>query len=341
MVYEQDREASAVLLRLAVQHMSQHAAALTPTCYAVWYEYLAGINPRLTLGMDERLMDGGVLADASIEELYRSYCSEFSLEKQQSIREASQNVLGSIRQQAEAVRAHSHEFGGQLEQSASNMNGQTDAGVLRDIIAQLHGETAAVASSMHDLSHSLERSQEEIDELRCQLDNARAEALLDPLTGVMNRRGFDKRMEEFYGIARQKQLPLSLAVLDIDHFKLVNDSYGHLFGDRVIRGLAQILKANIKGRDTVARLGGEEFGLLLPETETEGALALCEKIRSTMAGSRIRRASNNQEIGGITVSIGVATLMPGEDRNAFFDRADQAMYAAKAAGRNQITVAQI
>lgn len=341
MVYEENRETSAGLLRLAVQRMSQHPAALTPICYTVWYEYLAGINPRLKQSMDARLKEGDLLDDTAIEDLYRRYCSEFSIEMQQNIREASQRILGNIRQHAEEARLRTSEFGGQLEQSASFLTVQDDAEALQKVIARLQGETTSMASSMHGLSKSLEKSQSEIDELRRHLDNARAEALVDPLTGVMNRRGFDARMRELLESARLEHAPLSLAVLDIDFFKKVNDNYGHLFGDQVIRGLAQILKANVKGRDAVARLGGEEFGLLLPETGLDGARVLSEKIRRMMELSKIRRASKNEDIGGITVSIGVATLGDDEDPSVFFDRADKALYASKGNGRNQVTVAQL
>jgi diguanylate cyclase len=337
--YQEDRETSAGLLRLAVQRMSQHTAALTPICYTVWYEYLAGINPRLTRILDARLKEGDVLDDKSIADLYRRYCSEFSIEMQQNIRQTSQNILGNIRQHAEDARARADAFGGQLVESASSLSGQSDADALKHIISHLQGETISVATSMQGLSKSLEESQNAIEQLRKQLDNARAEALVDPLTGVMNRRGFDTKMGELLDQSRLDHTPLSLAVLDIDHFKNVNDNYGHLFGDQVIRGLAQILKANIKGRDAVARLGGEEFGLLLPETNLEGAQALSEKIRRMMEASKIRRANKNEEVGGITVSIGVTTLHDHEDPSAFYDRADQAMYASKGNGRNRVTVA--
>lgn len=341
MEYEEDRETSAGLLRLAVQRMSQHAAALTPICYTVWYEYLAGINPRLTSILDSRLKDGETLDDKAIADLYRRYCSEFSIEMQQNIRETSRNILGNIRQHAEDARIRASTFGGKLEQSASALTGQSDAESLKNIITHLQGETISVANSMQGLSKSLEESQNAIEELRKQLENARAEAMVDPLTGVMNRRGFDSKMVELLDQSRSEHTPLSLAVLDIDHFKTVNDNYGHLFGDQVIRGLAQILKANIKGRDAVARLGGEEFGLLLPETSLEGAQALSEKIRKMMESSKIRRSSKNEEIGGITVSIGVATLQGDEEPSVFYDRADQAMYASKGNGRNRVTVAQL
>lgn len=337
MEYNEDREASAGLLRLAVQRMSQHAAALTPICYTVWYEYLAGVNPRLEQRMELLLKENPMLGDAEIQDLFKRYCSEFSIEMQKNIRDDAQRILGNIKQFAEDARHSTSEFGGHLKQSANVLSNQNDSASLQKVIAQLHGETTSMVTTMHGLSENLASSQHEINALRQQLENARAEAMVDPLTGVMNRRGFNLRMDESLEDSRREQRPLSLVLVDIDFFKKINDSYGHLFGDKVIRGLAEVLKANIKGKDTVARLGGEEFGLLLPETDLSGAKVLSEKIRRTMELSKIRRLDKNEQIGGITISLGVAMLSDQEDPMKFFDRADKALYASKGNGRNQVT----
>ena len=339
MEYQENREASAGLLRLAVQRMSQHPAALTPVCYTVWYEYLAGINPRLNQRMELLLKENPALGDAEVQDLYKRYCSEFSIEMQKNIREDAQRILVNIQQYAEDARHSTSEFGGHLEESATYLTGQSDMATLQNVISQLQGETLEMVTTMHGLSENLANSQHEIDALRKQLENARAEAMVDPLTGVMNRRGFNLRMDESLADSKREHSPLSLVLVDIDFFKKINDGYGHLFGDKVIRGLAEVLKANIKGKDTVARLGGEEFGLLLPETDLAGAQALSEKIRRTMELSKIRRLDRDEQVGGITISLGVAMLSDQEDQIRFFDRADKALYASKSNGRNQVTLA--
>jgi len=132
---------------------------------------------------------------------------------------------------------------------------------------------------------------------------------------------------------------ISLIMLDIDHFKKINDTHGHLFGDKVIRGIAEVLKANVKGKDAIARLGGEEFGVLLPETSLSGAQALADKIRQTVEKGRIRRQDGKGEVGGITVSLGVAELNRAEDTAAFLNRADKALYFSKENGRNRVSLA--
>ncbi|HPU54388.1 MAG TPA: GGDEF domain-containing protein, partial [Burkholderiaceae bacterium] len=128
----------------------------------------------------------------------------------------------------------------------------------------------------------------------------------------------------------------SLLMVDIDHFKKVNDTCGHLFGDRVLQGVARAIAATVKGRDIAARFGGEEFSVLLPGTDSVGAVCVAEQIREAVSGIRIRRAQSEQTIASVTVSVGVAQRTPGEAFDAWFDRADKALYKAKNNGRNRV-----
>jgi diguanylate cyclase len=134
--------------------------------------------------------------------------------------------------------------------------------------------------------------------------------------------------------------PPSLLMIDVDHFKAINDNHGHLIGDRVIRFVAQTVQKNIKGQDIAARYGGEEFTVLLPSTGTKGAEAVAEAIRIAVAGAQLVRADNKKPLGQITVSAGVATYQPGEDMMDLINRADQALYRAKNAGRNRTCLAE-
>ena len=120
---------------------------------------------------------------------------------------------------------------------------------------------------------------------------------------------------------------------------MVNDTYGHVLGDKVIRAVAHVLRSSIKGRDVAARLGGEEFAVLLPQTSLLGAAALAEQIRRTVEQGRICRPDGDESIGQVTLSVGVAAAKPGDTLEALLERADAAMYTAKRAGRNRVSVA--
>jgi diguanylate cyclase (GGDEF)-like protein len=160
-------------------------------------------------------------------------------------------------------------------------------------------------------------------------------SLTDSLTSLRNRRAFDQEFASRFEQARRYGRPLSLVIVDIDYFKLINDQFGHSAGDGVLRGIAQILDHGTRRSDFLARIGGEEFGVLLPETSLFEALHFAEKIRSTIKTATIRTEAATHQV---TVSIGIANMphssvtMP----QSLFDAADQALYRAKARGRNRI-----
>lgn len=168
---------------------------------------------------------------------------------------------------------------------------------------------------------------------RLERDRARLsrDALTDPLTGLANRRAFDAALEREVQASLATGRPLSLVTLDLDHFKAVNDTHGHDAGDRVLIGLAALLRAQVRSGDLPARWGGEEFAWLLPGAPAGAAGTTAERLRLAVA-------AHDFGCGPLTVSLGVATLRPGESGAALFARADAALYRAKQSGRNRAEV---
>lgn len=158
---------------------------------------------------------------------------------------------------------------------------------------------------------------------------------VDSLTGAMTRRAFDQRLAEEIERARRFAHPLTLLVADLDHFKQVNDTWGHHAGDLALRGFVAVCRQELRKYDLVGRLGGEEFALLLPDTGLGVALVAAERLRETAAQALIDPGVPGPPFR-LTVSIGVAQLCPWDDASTFIQRADQALYAAKAAGRNSV-----
>lgn len=161
-------------------------------------------------------------------------------------------------------------------------------------------------------------------------------SLKDPLTGVNNRTAMDAILQREVDLAHRHDSPLSLIAVDIDHFKLINDSHGHTIGDSVLKTVAEATAASIRGTDMLFRYGGEEFVVLLSNTGQEGALCLAERIRRKV---QMARYICNEAMISSTISLGVACLNPGENAATLFTRADQALYQAKAAGRNCVRLA--
>lgn len=168
-------------------------------------------------------------------------------------------------------------------------------------------------------------------------EQLRLSATTDELTGLHNRRFFMHSLDIEVARARRSGAPLSVAVADVDYFKRVNDKHGHAGGDEVLRALAKIFEAIMRTGDVVGRLGGEEFAILMPDTDEIQARIACERLRGAIAGRKIR-LSSGEEIG-ITLSTGIALLVPGDDRDKLVNRADVALYSAKEGGRNQVRMA--
>lgn len=182
------------------------------------------------------------------------------------------------------------------------------------------------------------RVQERTEELERANEQLKAISLTDGLTQVANRRRFDEKLQAEWLRARRHQSPLSLLLLDIDHFKLVNDELGHLVGDDCLVSLAQLCAGELqRAGDLLARYGGEEFSVLLPSTSEEGAGRVAERLRMAIARTPVYPTDGGAPVN-LTVSIGVATLIPtdGGEPAELIQRADEALYAAKNAGRNRV-----
>ena len=159
-------------------------------------------------------------------------------------------------------------------------------------------------------------------------------ATTDELTSVLNRRAFFEKAERELWRAVRYEHPMSVVLIDVDHFKAVNDNYGHAVGDEVLVALAGMLEGALRQSDVVARLGGEEFAVLLPETDGELALKITDRLRQTIEGSPMRSRAGAIEL---TVSAGIAERKADTTSVAdLLDRADTALYAAKDAGRNRV-----
>lgn len=161
------------------------------------------------------------------------------------------------------------------------------------------------------------------------------DATVDALTGLFNRRCWDTRFERLVSRAHHGNSPLGLAVIDVDHFKRFNDTFGHMAGDRVLRAVACTLQSHLRPTDLVARFGGEEFVVALPGSDQPGALTVAERLRASVERAELC-GQNGEPLPPVTVSVGLATLLQGETGQELFRRADAALYSAKRAGRNRV-----
>lgn len=334
--YAETRDCSSELLRIVIPMMAPHEAGFHPVSYAVWYEYAAGTNQPLKEAVDQRIASGQPLDDEAIHALYEAFIDPAKHPDPKKLLGELERVLKEMTGQAASAGAQAESYGTSLKQFGECLEPGAGHDALRSAVAVIIDDTQAMKTKTGELHQQLQGSTEEIQSLRAELTRVKKEALTDPLTGIANRRGFEQAMADAMAANDGQLNGFCLLSIDIDHFKKCNDTYGHLFGDKVIRAIARIISGNVKGRDTPARIGGEEFLVLLPDTPQDGAYILAERIRTMVSTGRIRRGNSGELIGNITISVGVTQYVPGEPLELFITRADEALYAAKSGGRNRV-----
>ncbi len=340
MQYQVTKEKSAEYLRLAVHHMTQQEAAFHPVSYAVWYEYASGEHARLIEEVNLLIEKEKKLTEKSTARLFSQHIAGINEAGAQAIVDRFSRVMTDITTTTTQTGKHTTQFKKALEDWSEEIQ-QLDRETSVDIEALLN-HTESMQGSIHQLQEKLESSADEMTRLKDEIIQARQEAMSDGLTGLINRKGFDaalgRCLTQQLETLEESPETTCLLIADIDFFKRINDSYGHLFGDKVIKAVAQILRAAGAEHHTAARYGGEEFVLLLPETSLAAAEKIAEDIRKKVEQITIKNSVSQAQISNITISLGLTPYIAGESPESFISRADKALYASKAKGRNQVTV---
>lgn len=336
MQYKETREQSAELLRLALSQMARHPAGFHPQSYALWYEYFAQINSALVEAVDACVAERGALSDRDIRALYEQHVAQRDLQASERTSTGIARLLQQVSGAANEAEAHVRSYGAGLDGYRQRLGQHIDQQQLEQVLSSLIRDTERVQSSTDAFHEQLRQNSQEVVQLRAQLEIAQGLACRDPLTGLLNRRGLDQHLQRDW---EGKNIVSCLMLVDIDRFKSINDSHGHLLGDKVIVAVARALQNGAGSRGPVARVGGEEFAALLLDIDTATASAVAEQVRSAVERGRIRRAEGSDSVGGVTVSIGIASFHDGETFESMMSRADRALYESKHAGRNRITLA--
>lgn len=332
-------EEAAEHLRQALHLLGQLSAAPTPLYYTLFYNYSAGKSLRLNSEVDALIKAQGVLEQDDAVALFQRFFSvggETLIEdiRRELVAMVAQ-VIGSLIDIAGKTSLVNERISAQIDRLADTKKPSEVVEAATAIIA----ETREFVTESRQLEAEFSTSVEEMKRLKQELSNAKREAAIDSLTGLYNRRAFDRRLDELIEQVNGEEACFCLLLFDIDHFKRINDSYGHIVGDKVLSEFGKQLGRLIRGGDFLARYGGEEFAILLPRTRLTNAFTVAENVRTTLERVRLKRSQSAQSLEAITVSIGVADYRSNEAREELIARCDRALYRAKNLGRNRTVLA--
>lgn len=316
------------------KHLEELKLQLNPIHYSIMYEYFINIDPAFNKRIEESL-ETQTYDDETAEILYTELISQFINLKipTAEVGELLNNLLVELKTWNESA---------QYKQAV--ITEEVDFIVKQNLPDKVIKKIESIViPTLQDFFTDTDRLQKcvlesasEITLLKEELLEANKLAKTDELTGIPNRRGFNSFIEHVSEEAIEAQSSFALIILDLDFFKTINDTYGHMIGDSTLRYVAKLLAAETKGRDYIARIGGEEFAVVLPNTNYNAALKVADNIRHEISVKKLAVKNHKQPLQ-ISVSGGVAMYQMNENLESFVHRADSALYHAKNHGRNRIT----
>ena len=322
--------------RKTLEIMERNKVWPTPQNYELWAHFVCDPTGLLAKEIGRILSEGGIFTDGACDELAAAHLGPGKLTEQiQDTGDALTKELDSVSQAIKSAQKLSEAYGVTLEYASKSLgDDQVD---LRETVENLAEATRRIQDENRVLETRLSDSNLEVTRLRLHLEQVRRDATTDGLTNLANRKAFDVEFQRMHGDSKVEGHALTLALLDIDHFKTFNDTWGHQTGDQVLRFVAGVIGNAGNAPRLAARYGGEEFALLFPGESSEQAYEVLEKIRIEVASRILKRRSTNEDLGAITLSAGVAELAEGESAHELLERADAALYVSKKSGRNQVT----
>ena len=332
-----EHERTMAFAEVALGQIRSLRQTAVPRNYEIWYVYATGYNSPLNKIINETLARNGKLSEADLELIYETYLSQTKTTDR--IDKVGARVIGEIDDVMTLITealGMSASYDNSLSDATKKLSVANNLDDARAVVEALVKSTHEMRGTNKALEERLTLSKSEISNLQHSLEAIRVESLTDPLTGLGNRKHFDRSIGVAVAQALASGQPLSLLMFDIDHFKSFDDSYGHLTGDQVLRLVGMSLKQTIKGQDITARYGGEEFAVVLPNTALRQALTVADHIRRAVMAKELKKKSTGEILGRVTISVGVSMLKPGDDTDSLIERADACLYAAKRNGRNRV-----
>ena len=333
------KASGAPLMQAVAEFVTRHRLRVEGRILAHVCDALSGENPKAAKVIAQREKSG-----QGIDQRWLSqFCAQRKQEQERIDQmEEMMGLMGKTIEEFQSTTRNAREATGAYNKAVSDRLGGIGEGARKDASSELQSLidlSRAMLGQLRSIEAEIERNHAEAEHLRESLAKAKAEAELDFLTGLPNRRAFERYLTEHTGQALAEGSPLSIAFADVDHFKQVNDVHGHEAGDRVLKTIAEALSATSRDGCFVARHGGEEFAIVFPETDSAKAFELLDGARAKLASRRLMNRETGKPFGQITFSAGIAQMGSDGDARAALARADDALYRAKKEGRNRVLIA--
>src|ERR1700759_3620972 len=264
-----------MLAKTALDLMSEYGVVPVPSNFEIFYAHVTGENPAISHAVMEMMAHKKPFTPEALQQLRRK--GRTAAGAMDQVGEGMNSVISGMLGRLNDSGRDAGRYSSALSAATGELDAEQSPAELRKLVESLLAATREMENRTDSLEKELQKSSEQVTELRNKLDNVHKESLTDPLTGIANRKAFDNALEAIKSRAADEAV--SLLLCDIDHFKKFNDTWGHQTGDQVLRLVANCLSENVKGRDTAARYGGEEFAVILRNTGLEHAVTLANQIR--------------------------------------------------------------
>ncbi len=338
--YRHDVDAADSFASKAMERLRVDSIPPVPQNFEVWYVYFANVNSKLREEINNRLLEQDKITERDCHDLYEKYLNFGSdRETYQKAGDQIHATLQDVSGLMDDVKTTTRHFTGSLKGTTDKLSETTDPDDVQRLISEIAAETNRMVVYNEELEKRLDQSSLMMNDLKRDMERIRHEAVTDGLTGLANRKAFDEQIGRICRESKRDGRIFALLMIDIDHFKAFNDTYGHQIGDQVLRLVAMTLVNEVKGQDMAARYGGEEFAIILPGTNVNAAQAVAENLRKAVEKKEVINRSTGDNLGQITVSLGVAQFYGNEMAEDLILRADKALYASKNKGRNMVSVA--
>ena len=334
----EDTTREAALAHTAMERINALQLAPDPVNFETFYTYASGHNKPLNRAIDAMARSDSLTA-VGVRQAYDEHLSpDRFLVRVHNVSDSLRGEAGQLTHVIEQATESANAYRDKLAGASRRLNAPTSHQTLDGVVAALARSTDEIMKTNALLHAQLTSSQTQVQELQASLEVLQTESMTDPLTATLNRNAFDRSFSRMVATAETTGEALCLLLIDVDRFKMFNDGYGHQVGDDVLRLVAHGLKHSVRSGDVVARIGGDEFAVILPRTSVADASVVAEQARQAVKEKQMYRRSTGESLGRISISTGVAQFTSGLCPEDVIHRADSSLYGAKRAGRDCVVV---